>query len=655
MSLTRYILVALFSVGLCGVGLTYGTQHLSQQVEREAFAVGVNSLDLAHLENASKALARLFVTCDVVFGNNLTYLRQDADLQVKDLEAELRGLEQSTLVSDSKAQLSSIFDNLNKLRAQLKRTEDAGKQDDLKQLTQFDTLSKTLLKHMRTLTSTAKEASATAEKSLEQRRETNAEVALCASVVYVVFLLIFAWMSARFIFSPVRDLTRLAKGALRAQDRQLKSVRGPTEFIELSHEIKRFVAGLEDAVAQRTQALELKSNDLLREVQERRTAQNRLESALERLKEAQASLIKVERLKALGEMVSGVAHDFNNLLTPIMSYSSLLRECRSLPESEQIEYLQLIETATQDAASLIRRMRTFYKPENDVIPKATFEIELLVHAAVQLARPRWLSTEGGTARQLELVLDLKPLSTFYGFESELRQALINLLFNAADAVDTDGQITIQTYESETDVCIIVKDNGSGMSPDILDKCQEPFFSTKKERGTGLGLAMVFGTATRHGGTLEIQSAVGQGSSFCLKLPRNEPTHLPDEPKSLSMLDFSQRLKVLVVDDDPLIRRMLGQVFVLEDHQLLTAENTDQADALWQLEQFDLVISDLDMPGAKGDVILAKYKKHTPSVITVLFSGRTEAVNDANRSSIDLILAKPMSSTEVFEQIKAKFG
>jgi signal transduction histidine kinase len=655
MSLIRYILILLFSVGLCGAGLTYGTQHLSQQVDQEAFSVGVNSLDLAHLENASKALARLFVTCDVVIGNNLTYLSEDADLQVQDLEAELRGLAQSTLLSDSKVRLTHIFDNLSQLRTQLKRTGGRETKDNSKLLSQFDALSKKLLQHMQALTSTATKASAAAEKSLEQRRETNAEVALCASVAYVVFLLIIALMSARFIFSPVRDLTRLAKGALRAQDSQFQSIRGPTEFIELSNEINRFVGGLEDAVAQRTQALEGKSKDLLREVQERRKAQEHLESALEKLREAQESLIKAERLKALGEMVSGIAHDFNNLLTPIMSYSSLLRECRSLPESEQVEYLQLIETATLDAASLIQRMRTFYKPEDDAIPKSSFEIKSIIQAAVQLARPRWLSAEGDGVRQVDVVLDLKPSEAFFGFESELRQALVNLLFNAADAIGAAGQITIQTYESETDVCIVVKDNGSGMSPEVLAKCQEPFFSTKSERGTGLGLAMVFSTVARHGGTLEIQSAVDQGSSFCLRLPRIDPTHFPDKPESLNVLNFSHALKVLVVDDDPQIRRMLGQIFVLEDHQLLTAENSEQADALWQLEQFDLVISDLDMPGSKGDVMLAQYKKDAPSVVTVLFSGRKEAVREANHSHIDLILTKPMSSTEVFERIKAKFG
>jgi len=252
-----------------------------------------------------------------------------------------------------------------------------------------------------------------------------------------------------------------------------------------------------------------------------------LERALAELRSTQQALVQQERLKALGEMVSGITHDFNNLLIPILSYSELLSSEPKIEAEERAEMLSLIHTAAQDGASMIKRLRALYKPSLNSSAHSLFELSRVMDDALALAQPRLKRARAERAKETEgLSAEIKVQRDYEaelytnGMESELRQALLNLIINAGDAMPEGGVLTLSTGSSEAEVWFEVSDTGTGMSAEQLKRCQEPFFSTKGTKGSGLGLPMVMNTAVQHMGRLELHSQLGEGSRFTLYLPRS---------------------------------------------------------------------------------------------------------------------------------------
>src|SRR5262249_30086560 len=224
-----------------------------------------------------------------------------------------------------------------------------------------------------------------------------------------------------------------------------------------------------------------------------------------------------ERLRALGQMASGVAHDVNNALSPIVAYSELLlNTIPDLPESGR-EYLQTIKRSGNDIAHIVARMREFYRRRSDTEQLTKVNINQIIDEVIVLTRPRWrdLSQREGISIHIERDLESKP-PPLLSDPSDLREALINLIFNSIDALPQGGTITLATRsvdrrQSPEDpparaLQVEVRDSGIGMDERTRERCLEPFFSTKVKRGgTGLGLAMVYGMMQRHDGTIEIES------------------------------------------------------------------------------------------------------------------------------------------------------
>lgn len=297
-------------------------------------------------------------------------------------------------------------------------------------------------------------------------------------------------------------------------------------------------------------------SDMLRiEVEERRRAQLSLEEALVQLRETQHTLIAQEKLRALGELTSGVAHDFNNLLTPIKAYcEELIAEQRGevelLPD-EREEALQCILNAVEDGVMLIERLKGDHHPDHVPSDRSShFNVKSLLNSALHLALPRWskrrsakgLSTEVVYFQLLPEVNDLaqvpqrdKDLGVYsyadehlhaFGVPSELRQAIVNLLNNALDALEQVSEsrseycpmLYLSARMEKSEVLIQIRDNGPGMSTQVLARCQDPFYSTKASQGSGLGLAMVRQTVDRHRGRISISSVLGQGTTVQFTIP-----------------------------------------------------------------------------------------------------------------------------------------
>jgi signal transduction histidine kinase len=257
-------------------------------------------------------------------------------------------------------------------------------------------------------------------------------------------------------------------------------------------------------------------NQLLEERVRERTVQ--LETALADLHNAQRQAVQQERLSAFGEMAGGVVHDFSNALMSVIGYSDILLKSAATrtDETKALEYLRIINTAGRDGAHVVSRLRDFYRPRGAADLFEPLDVKEIALQSIALARPRCADRETGESIRFET--DLEGSTNISGIGAELREVLTNLIFNAVDAIPGDGLITLRTRQQAGEVIVEVIDTGAGMSAEVRQRCLEPFFTTKGDKGTGLGLAMVFGIIKRHQGMLEIESEPGQGTTVRIHFP-----------------------------------------------------------------------------------------------------------------------------------------
>jgi PAS domain S-box-containing protein len=382
-----------------------------------------------------------------------------------------------------------------------------------------------------------------------------------------------------------------------------------------------------------------------------------LARALEELQRAQAQLVQQERLRALGAMASGIAHDFNNVLAPLLGYSELLLYRPDLWQDldRVTEFLELIHTSAQDAASIVSRLREFYREREASQPLQPIAADALLAQVVALTQPRWRDQALAEGREITVLTDVQPTPPVLIDEHDLREALINLVFNAVDALPTGGTITLRARGANGSVVLEVSDTGIGMTEEVRRRCIEPFFTTKSERGTGLGLAMVYGVVQRHGGRLEIESAPGQGTTVRIHLPAVQPT--TPTPATAAPPPAQRSLRVLVVDDEPGVRAVLTEYLTGDGHHVTPAANGDEGLALFQAGTFDLVITDLAMPGLTGDRLAAAIKAfspHTPVVLSTGF-GSSLAPSQGRPLAVDAVLPKPATLDALRQVIAAVAG
>jgi signal transduction histidine kinase len=257
-------------------------------------------------------------------------------------------------------------------------------------------------------------------------------------------------------------------------------------------------------------------NHLLEQRVHERTSE--LESALSDLNAAQRKAMQQERLSAFGEMAGGVVHDFSNTLMSIIGYSDILlkNSAARADEATTLEYLRIINTAGRDGAHVVSRLRDFYRPRGAADLFEPLDLNEIATQSIALAKPRCAKRESD--KTVSFQTDFARQVTAAGIGAELREVLTNLIFNALDAIPNAGVITLRTQLHNGAAMVEVSDTGTGMTPDMKERCLEPFFTTKGDHGTGLGLAMVFGIIKRHQGTLEIESEPGKGTAIRIRLP-----------------------------------------------------------------------------------------------------------------------------------------
>ena len=399
------------------------------------------------------------------------------------------------------------------------------------------------------------------------------------------------------------------------------------------------------------QSMQRHNLDLERQVRER-TAQ--LEDTLHELQNTQEQIVKQERLRALGMMAGGIAHDFNNALTMMLGYGELLHPWLEAHGSKrEITYLDHIVAAARDASHVVSRLREFYRPAEDNEIRIPVDMNEVVERVISLTSPKWKGKSRAEGVQIEIVTELSKIPAVAGNAAELREALTNLIFNAVDAMPTGGTIHIKTQQDLDKATITVQDTGIGMTPEERERCLEPFFTTKGEHGTGLGLAVVYGIVQRHQGSIDIVSERNGGTTFTISFPTTTEALATVAPQ-IQRLD--RTLRVLVVDDQEVICELIAEYLHGDGHTTACAFRGDHALNLFRAETFDLVVTDQAMPAMNGTQLAAAIKKHSPTTPIILLTGFGEEMLavGGQPTGVDIVLGKPISHADLRHAIFRAF-
>jgi CheY-like chemotaxis protein len=442
-------------------------------------------------------------------------------------------------------------------------------------------------------------------------------------------------------YMPILVLT----ADITAETKRRAFMAGAKDFVTKPLDHSEVVLRMKNLLENRFLHLELQEQNELLEQQVRvRTSQ--LEQTLSQLRSTQSQVIKQERLRALGMMAGGIAHDFNNALTMMLGYGELLvpylRE--SAPDRER-GYLAHMMSAAEDARHVVARLREFYRPAGSEDIRVPVDLSGVVEQAISLTAPKWQGSSRAEGVEITVVSDLRTVPPVAGSAAELREMLTNFIFNSVDAMPKGGTISIGTRMHGDKVCVSVTDTGTGMSGEERARCLEPFFTTKGERGTGLGLAVVYGIVQRHDGHIEIISERGRGTTFLVTFP---PTTAMSVPVTETVAEIATPRSILVADDQEIICELLAEYLRADGHQTVIAFNGNEALDRFRSGEFDLVITDQSMPGLNGQQLAAAVKSTHPKVPVILLTGFGDEIQAAGQlpEGIDLVVSKPVSTTEL---------
>ncbi len=369
------------------------------------------------------------------------------------------------------------------------------------------------------------------------------------------------------------------------------------------------------------------------------------EKALDELRSAQQKLVESEKLNTIGLIAHGVAHDFNNVLGSILGRAQLLAS--QLNDASLLKHAEVIERAAQDGAETVRRIQEIGRQDrvDDFVPVDAARI-LDDVVDLTLSRTSTKPIQIDAAGAAELVVAGNP--------AELREVLINLVHNAVDAMPASGgSIHLRADKRDNTVTVTIADTGLGIPHDVISRIFDPYFSTKGERGTGLGLSVSSSIIRRHGGVMRVESNTdgpARGTTFIIELPAfSADAGVAAVAAATATEGAPGRARVLVVDDEENIREILAEMLMTADHEVVTAQ--DGAEALHKLQgdpAIDLVFTDLGLPGMSGYEVAHEMKRVRPDLLVGLVTGwgATLDPEKARAHGVDMVISKPFR----FEQV-----
>ena len=372
------------------------------------------------------------------------------------------------------------------------------------------------------------------------------------------------------------------------------------------------------------------------------------------LQRTQEGLIRAEKLRALGQMSAGIAHDLNNMLAAILGQVELLRLRARDPTIR--ESLDLLDKAATGGAQVVRRLQDFARQRGHS-PLRALDLGKAIADALEITRPRWRDDANRRGAVIAVEVQVADAPPVLGYAPEVQELLTNLILNAVDAMPQGGTLRFAVgaggvptaegldqpslFPAVADpswVALHVTDTGCGMTEEVRQRMFDPFFTTK-DRGTGLGLSVVFGIMERHGGRITVASAPGQGTTLTLLFRRAAQDSPPETvPKIGAVIPR----KVLLVDDDPRVRQTLAGLLQAAGHLVIEAEGGGAAIARLAEGGVDLVLTDLGMPDVTGWDVARAARSRDRRLPVVLLTGWGEAAGeDGAAGLVDRVLGKPL--------------
>lgn len=407
---------------------------------------------------------------------------------------------------------------------------------------------------------------------------------------------------------------------------------------------------LDARVRERTAELLDANSRLHAEIAERKRAEEQsLESnrqlmgALAELRAMQQSLVRRERLQALGHMADGIAHEFNNVLTPVMGFTEQLLQHDELLANPEVarEYIQKIHTTAMSGARAVARVQGFVRAEAGVL--GALDVGKIIEAAVAFTEPKWEDESLAAGISIGIATQIGEVSHMHGDAAQLGDLLAQLIFNSIHFITHRGMITISAEDRDGGTAIIVQDDGCGMSEDVRLRCLDPKSSLAPQDGRLSGYGIVHGMLAQHGGRLEITSQEGRGTRVVIHLPAASKAEAPAVAPVLAVAP-KKSLRILIADDEPMVREVIQMYLTEDNHIVESAANGMEALQKFLAGEFDIVLTDRSMPELNGDELAVAVKQHRPGVPVILLTGFGELMNAEGErpAGVDVIISKPFT-------------
>jgi PAS domain S-box-containing protein len=368
----------------------------------------------------------------------------------------------------------------------------------------------------------------------------------------------------------------------------------------------------------------------------------------------QQQLIQSEKLKSLGELAGGVAHDFNNVLAAILGRAQLLKMQFKPPQGKQekrkamidlIKSLEIIERASSDGAETVRRIQEFSRKRSDDKEFTQVDINELLKNSLEFTSVRWKGEAESRGIKINIEKEFSSLPSTSGSAAELREVFTNIINNAVDAMPQGGTIQIKTATENNLISIEIKDTGIGIPEHIKNRIFDPFFTTKGVQSTGLGMSTSYGIINRHKGTILVDSTEGKNTTFTIKIPINSTLQGMEE-KTKTTLQEKKEGTILVIEDEEDVRTLLADILTENGHHVVTASDGSQGIDLFKENDFDLIFTDLGMPGVSGWQVAETVKSINDKIPVAVITGWNVELEESEMRAkgVDFIVNKPFEKT-----------
>lgn len=387
---------------------------------------------------------------------------------------------------------------------------------------------------------------------------------------------------------------------------------------------------------------------------EREHLERLVEERSRALIESQEDRLRERRLTAVGQLAAGVMHDVNNALNPIMAAAYLLRHYAESPDAVR-DYADRIQRAAEIAAATASRVGRFIRQEPvHAGGDEALDLSVMAEEVLDLTEPMRLR-RSSDAGEVLIVRQFAPTVRTRGLPGEIREALLNLVQNAVDAMPDGGTLTVRTFEEGGDACLAIRDTGVGMSADVRERAFEPFFTTKGAKGSGLGLAEVYGIARRHRGTATISSVPGRGTEVTLRLPRAVGIETAESvPDAESVPVVPQH--ILVVEDHDDGREFLRRILQADGHQVdavaTCAEAREKLASSAEIP-YDLLLTDVGLPDGSGWDLVQHVRRKAPDVRVGVITGWEPIADIGESYGAEFVLRKPLRAAELQAHIAGR--